>query len=103
MAQNGFAIFSKYLDYECIEEHQVAYNVIGALWILSVHEFAQKGFEEAGLDIIEKVAKILDYFNKEKIVRIVLLLFDVTFHHLFLLELENERILPWNNVRYQHP
>lgn len=27
--------------------------------------------------IIEKVARILDYFNKEKIVRIILMLFDV--------------------------
>jgi hypothetical protein len=31
--------------------------------------------------IIEKVAKILDYFNKEKIVRIILLLFDVLIFH----------------------
>ena len=28
--------------------------------------------------IIEKVARILDYFNKEKIVRIILMLFEVT-------------------------
>jgi hypothetical protein len=27
--------------------------------------------------IIEKVARILDYFNKEKIVRIILMLFEV--------------------------
>ena len=32
--------------------------------------------------MVEKVAKILDYFNKEKIVRIILLLFDVV--HLYL-------------------
>ena len=28
--------------------------------------------------IIEKVCKVLDYFNKEKIVRIILLLIDVS-------------------------
>jgi hypothetical protein len=75
--QNGFDLFSKFLSYECIEDHQVAYNVIGALWIISYHDFALKGFEDYRLEIIEKVAKILDYFNKEKIVRIILLLFDV--------------------------
>lgn len=35
--QNGFEIISRYLEYECIEDHQVAYNVIGALWIISYH------------------------------------------------------------------
>jgi hypothetical protein len=44
--QNGFELFSKYLDFECIEDHQVAYNVIGALWIISYHPFANKGFED---------------------------------------------------------
>jgi len=34
------------------------------------------GFEDYRLALIEKVAKILDYFNKEKIVRAILLLFD---------------------------
>lgn len=69
-----------------------------------MHEFAQKCFEEVGLDIIEKVAKILDYFNKEKIVRIVLLLFDVLLlPFIIFVEPENERILLGNYVRYQHP
>jgi len=35
-----------------------------------------KGFEDFRYMIIEKVSKILDYFNKEKIVRIILLLFE---------------------------
>lgn len=35
-----------------------------------------KAFEEYTLNIIERVSKVLDYFNKEKIVRIILLLFD---------------------------
>jgi len=34
------------------------------------------GFEDYRFNIIEKVARILDYFNKEKIVRIILLLLD---------------------------
>lgn len=47
-----------------------------ALWIVSYHHFAHKGFEDYRFNIIEKVSRILDYFNKEKIVRIILLLFD---------------------------
>jgi hypothetical protein len=37
-----------------------------------------KGFTDYSLNIIEDVSKILDYFNKEKIVRIILMLFDVS-------------------------
>lgn len=38
------------------------------------------------LNIIELVSKVLDYFNKEKIVRIVAMFFDVRNHlHLILL------------------
>ena len=46
------------------------------LWILSFHEFTLKNFEDYSLGIIEKTVKILDFFNKEKVVRIVLLLLD---------------------------
>ena len=35
-----------------------------------------RGFEDYRLALMEKVAKILDFFNKEKIVRIILMLFD---------------------------
>lgn len=73
---NGFAIFSKFLEQDCIVDHQVAYNVIAALWIMSFHQFTLKRFEDYSLEIIERSVKILDYFNKEKIVRIVLLLLD---------------------------
>lgn len=38
--------------------------------------------------IIEKVGKILDYFNKEKIVRIILMLFDVNLYKFFKTNLE---------------
>lgn len=47
--QNGFEIFSKFLEPngECFSDHQIAYNVVCALWIISYHEFAiQKGFED---------------------------------------------------------
>lgn len=48
------------------------------LWILTYHPFALKGFTDYNLMIVESVAKILDYFNKEKIVRIILMMFDVS-------------------------
>ena len=35
-----------------------------------------KGLEDNRFNIIEKVSRILDYFNKEKIVRIILMLYD---------------------------
>ncbi len=75
----GFDIFSKLLDSQdgdCIKDHQVAYNVICALWIVSYHSFALKRFEDYSLELIERSVKVLDYFNKEKIVRVVLLLLD---------------------------
>jgi hypothetical protein len=50
--------------------------VIATLWISSYHEFTLKRFEDFNLAIIEKAVKVLDYFNKEKVVRIVLLLID---------------------------
>jgi hypothetical protein len=72
----GFDIFANFLSNDCIQEHQVAYNVIATLWIMSYHPFALRRFEDYSLEIIERAVKILDYFNKEKIVRIVLLLID---------------------------
>lgn len=55
----------------------MAYNVIATLWILSYHDFSYEHFGDFGLNVIELVSKVLDYFNKEKIVRIVCMLFDV--------------------------
>jgi len=46
------------------------------LWILSYHDYAQKYFEDYTLAIIEKVAKIMDYFSWEKIARIMLMLIN---------------------------
>lgn len=50
--------------------------MIASLWISSYHEFTLKRFEDFNLMIIERAVKILDYFNKEKVVRIILLLLD---------------------------
>jgi len=74
--QHGFELYSQFLDKDCLEDHQLAYNVACGLWIISFHNFAMRGFEDPRFTIIEKVARILDYFNKEKIVRIILMLFD---------------------------
>ena len=43
---------------------------------MSYHEFSHPFFEDYGTGILEKVSKILDYFSWEKIVRIMLMLFD---------------------------
>ena len=46
------------------------------LWILSYHDFTHEFFEDYTLAIIEKVTKVMDYHSKEKIARIMLMLFD---------------------------
>lgn len=45
------------------------------MWILSYHQHALVHFGDYGLNLIEATSKILDYYNKEKIVRIVTMLF----------------------------
>ena len=72
----GMDIFHRMLQRECIENGQIAYNVCCALWILTAHDFALVHFTDFKLNIIEHVSKILDYFNKEKIVRIICMMFD---------------------------
>lgn len=74
--QRGFEIMQKFLQNQAINDGQIAYNVITALWIISYHHFALKGFEDFSLMIIELVSKILNYFNKEKIVRVICMLFN---------------------------
>lgn len=47
VSQNGIEkIFSRYLDKECLEDFQIAYNVICALWVVSSHQFAISKFED---------------------------------------------------------
>ena len=43
---NGFELYSQFLDKECLDDHQIAYNVCCGLWIISFHQFAMKGFED---------------------------------------------------------
>jgi hypothetical protein len=76
--REGFSLFKALLQEDCIKNGQIAYNVCASLWILTYHPFALKGFTDFQLMIIEDVSKILDYFNKEKIVRIILMIFDVS-------------------------
>lgn len=44
-AQGGFDQVSDYLEHQCLSDHQIAYNVICTLWIISYHSFAVTGFE----------------------------------------------------------
>lgn len=74
--RQGFQLIKAFLGDDCIKNGQIAYNVVCTLWILTYHPFALKGFTDYNLMIVEGVSKILDYFNKEKIVRIILMMFD---------------------------
>lgn len=44
--QNGFELYTQLLEQECLDDHQIAYNVVCGLWIISFHSFAMKGFED---------------------------------------------------------
>lgn len=72
----GFNVIDNLLGNACIHIPQVGYNTICILWILSNNEAAHKYFEDYTLALIEKVTKILDYCSWEKIVRMMLMLFD---------------------------
>jgi V-type H+-transporting ATPase subunit H len=71
---NGINKLIAMLDNQCLGDYQISYNVLVTLWILSYHDFAIKHFQNVDLSLIEKCLKILDFFNKEKVVRITLLL-----------------------------
>jgi len=93
--RQGFQIIEKWLKSECLKNDQLAYNVIATLWILSYHEFALVPLGDYTLNIIELVSKVLDYFNKEKIVRIVCMFFDVSkISYKYLIEHKREQGLP---------
>ena len=72
----GFRIINDFLEQACLENAQVGYNIVCTLWILSYHEFSHEYFADTSMAIIERVSKILDYCSWEKIVRIMLMLFD---------------------------
>ncbi len=46
------------------------------MWIVSFHDYAKTEFEDMEKDLIERCLKILDFFNKEKVVRMTLLLLE---------------------------
>lgn len=87
---NGINKLIEMLDNQCLNDYQIAYNVLVALWILSYHDFAAKYFESPDLDLIEKCLKILDFFNKEKVVRITLLLMENLTHRKQCLEIMSD-------------
>lgn len=72
----GYKILNEFLETECLQNAQIAYHIVGCLWILSYHDEALTFFQDYSQGIIEKVSKILDFFSWEKIVRIMLMLFD---------------------------
>jgi hypothetical protein len=74
--KQSFTMISYLLDSECLQSHQVSYNVLCMLWILSYHDFTHEYYEDYTMAIIEKVTKVMDYHSKEKIARIMLMLFD---------------------------
>lgn len=84
---NGINKLIDMLDNQCLSDYQIAYNVLISLWILSYHDFAINYFQNPDLDLIEKSIKILDFFNKEKVVRITLLLMENLTHQKLCLEI----------------
>ena len=77
--QNGFDTLNRWLTGECIKtgRDQLAYNVLTILWIVSFHDYTLEFFSDYDRNIIENVAKILDFYNKEKIIRMTMMLFEV--------------------------
>lgn len=73
--KRGFHILHKLLVQDCQQDAQIAYNVCCCLWILSYHKFALPLFQDFKLNVVEHIAKILDFSNKEKIVRMICLIF----------------------------
>lgn len=61
--QNGFDLLTKFLDKDCIDDHQIAYNVSCALWIISYHTFALKGFEDFRVNKLSRVNLNIVYDN----------------------------------------
>jgi len=93
--KRGFMILHKLLINECQQDAQIAYNVCTAFWILSYHKFAMHLFQDFKLNVVEHIAKILDFSNKEKIVRMICLIFsnlkddDICLEHLSMINALN--------------
>ena len=67
----GFHVLVQILQQDSQQDGQIAYNVCTCFWILSYHRFALHLFQDFSLNVIEHIAKILDFSNKEKIVRMI--------------------------------
>ena len=76
--KGGFNELKRLLLNECREDHRIAYNTCTILWILSSNKFAIEPLCDFTLNIIQHAAKLLDFFNKENIVRIICQFFDVS-------------------------
>ena len=74
--EQSFAFLSDVLEGAARNNPQVAYNYMCLQWVLSFHDYALRFFASHDLVLIEKMTKLLDYHNQEKIVRIFLLLID---------------------------
>lgn len=77
----GFKFIDDLLTGPCIQQSntfapQIAYNTLVILWILSFNDFAIKFFEDDDMELLQKSAKVLDFYSWEKITRILLMLFD---------------------------
>ena len=77
----GFKYLDDLITEPCIDQNrtdspQIAYNTIAIMWILSHHSFAAQFFENDDNEILQKAAKVLDFYSWEKITRILLMLFD---------------------------
>ena len=92
---NGFAALKSLLTSDCPHDAQIAYNVCCCFWILSYHKDALPHFQDFQLNVIEDIAKVLDFWTKEKIVRIICFIFknlkddEICMEHLSMINVLN--------------
>lgn len=80
--QQGMDVLNGWLKKECQSNDQVAYNTIALLWIVSAQDVSLKYFRDYDRRIVENLFKVLDFHNKEKIIRIFAMLIDVSIYPL---------------------
>ena len=77
----GVDLLQKWLQESCgsqSQKDQLAYNALVVLWIISYHDYALTYFGDYDRALVEQIAKVLDYYNKEKIIRITCMLIEVS-------------------------
>ena len=72
---HGIRILTELMIQE-LDDMQTCYNIIVCLWIISFKHYAIDGFESPKIGVIETVARVLHLYNREKIIRITLMLFS---------------------------